>query len=119
MKSTVPSVSKIWDYPKPDDSNEIEMKSCNSCLVTDLKKSVAVQATTLETKAFIGGRAATAAASTTASAGAKNLTGMINAPNRRITRVRTRKRDGTDSDENYSEGESPLTRTAKKRRTRA
>ncbi|KAK1710416.1 hypothetical protein BDP67DRAFT_595609 [Colletotrichum lupini] len=121
MKSTVPSVSKIWDYPKPGDSNEIEMKSCSTCLTTDLNKSVAVQPTLLETKAktVTGGRAVTAAAPTTTSTGAKDNTGISDAPNRRITRSRTRKRDGTDSDETYSESESSLTRTTKKRRTRA
>ncbi|KAK1470413.1 hypothetical protein CCUS01_17443 [Colletotrichum cuscutae] len=121
MKSTVPSVSKIWDYPKPGDSNEIEMKSCSTCLTTDLNKSVAVQPTLLETKAktVTGGRAVTAAAPTTTSTGAKDNTGISDAPNRRITRSRTRKRDGTDSDETYSESESSLARTTKKRRTRA
>lgn len=121
MKSTVPPVSYIWDYPKPGDSNEIEMKSCSACLTTNLNKSVAVQDTMLETKAKIvtDGRAVNTADPTIASTGAKNPTGMTDAPNSRITRSRTRKRDGTDSDETYSESESPLTRAAKKRRTRA
>ncbi|KAL2883895.1 hypothetical protein SGCOL_000530 [Colletotrichum sp. CLE4] len=120
-KSTIPSVSQVWDYPKPDDSKEIQTKFCKICLTADLKQPAEARNCVVrsknKTKTVAGGRAMTTAAPASPLPGAKTPAEKSDIPKHRITRSRTTKRSVADSDDSYSE--APHTRAVKKRRTKA
>ncbi|KAK1701265.1 hypothetical protein BDP55DRAFT_538712 [Colletotrichum godetiae] len=120
-KSTIPSVSQVWDYPKPDDSKEIQTKFCRICLTTDLKQPAEARNCVVrsknKTKTVAGGRAMTTTAPASPLPGAKTPAEKSDIPKHRITRSRTTKRSVADSDDSYSE--APHTRAVKKRRTKA